>query len=191
MIIASGPSLTRADVARVEESGYDMMGINNAYMMTDKLKYHYGCDTKWWRHHWDSLKPGPARYSLKAKDDDEGVPGVMQMRKGRRDGLSLDWPILRHGGNSGYQAINLAVLLGYRQIILLGYDMQETNGRAHWHPDHKFPQSTNPATPTFKRWRKDYKTLAAECKKEGIEVLNATRQTALECFPLVRLEDMI
>lgn len=188
IIIASGPSLTKADVKLCESSGHPLMGINNAYMITDKLKYHYACDTKWWKRHFKKLYPGPIRYSLKANDKDEGVAGVTQMKRGERHGLSHKWPAINHGSNSGYQAINLAYLLGYKQIILLGYDMQETNGVVHWHGLHK--EGNNPDEKRFQKWRQFFPALAKELKESGVEVLNATRQTALECFDRIDLEDV-
>lgn len=167
------------------------MGINNAYQISDKLSIHYACDTKWWRAHWDYLYPGPDRYSLKAKDDDEGIKGVTQMEKGERLGLSDEWPVLCWGGNSGYQAINLAYLLGYKYMILLGYDLRLNGKSAHWHQDHNFPGSTNPVTATFEGWMRDFRHLADEIKHKGIEVLNATRDTNLACFSQVRLENAL
>ncbi len=189
--IASGPSLTRADVALCEQAGLPLLGINNAYQITNKLTYHYACDTKFWRAHWDHLHPGPARFSLKGNNKDQGYPGVKQMQRGQREQLSHKWPILGTGGNSGFQAINLAYLLGYKTIILLGYDMQERNGQAHWHPDHSFKGSTNPAQGTFRNWIRIYNKVAPELASVGVNVLNATRQTALECFQKVTLEDVL
>lgn len=190
VIIASGPSITRADVSLVEASGHDLLGINNAYQITDKLKIHYGCDTKWWRAHWDYLYPGPSRYSLKAEDNDEGVEGVTQMGKGERQGLSEEWPVLCWGGNSGYQAINLAYLLGYKYMVLLGYDMKVNGKSAHWHKDHNFPMCANPVSGTFPRWISDFGHLAKELKNRGVSIINASRDTNLFCFPCVTLEEI-
>lgn len=201
IIIASGPSLTRADVALVEESGLDMMGINNTYQLTDKLRYHYACDTKWWRWAYTEAPKPPQqhteKYSLNNKDrpenrgEDEGWPGVYQMGMGNRQGLSHKWPILSWGGNSGYQAINLAYLLGYKRIVLLGYDLSEQKGRSHWHPDHSFRGSTNPDNGTFAMWMRDFQTLANAIEKTDATVINATRRTALRFFPQQELESVL
>ncbi|HCZ48509.1 MAG TPA: hypothetical protein DCZ11_05850, partial [Gammaproteobacteria bacterium] len=47
-------------------------------------------------------------------------------------GLSASPLRIHQGGNSGYQALNLAVLLGAERVILLGYDMHG----GHWHGRH-------------------------------------------------------
>lgn len=191
VIIAGGPSLTREDVEMVENADVDIIGINNAYQITDKLDIHYGCDTKWWRVHYPHTYPCP-KYSLKESERDKGIDGVQQMERGDRSGLSRKWPVICTGGNSGYQAVNLAYLLGFKRIILLGYDMQYTNKKTHWHPDHQGSGMTNPANNTvFQNWRREFKTIGKELKKEGVEVINATRQTALDVFPRAQLEDVL
>ena len=55
VIIASGNSLTSEDVARVEDAGIEIMGINNAYQICD-LAYLYACDADWWRWWSDDAK---------------------------------------------------------------------------------------------------------------------------------------
>ena len=194
VIIAGGPSLTREDVAKVEQADVDIIGINNAYQICSRMEIHYACDTKWWRAHWDKIPDGPARYSLKdgrKNKQDSGVPGVIQLRMGNRRGLSDEWPFVCWGGNGGYQAINLAYLLGYKKVVLLGYDMSEQNKKAHWHSDHNFPGSTNPCKSTFTMWRKDFEPLASALQKKGIEVVNVTRRTLLSAFPQATLEEIL
>src|SRR6056297_1835559 len=146
VIIASGPSLTRDDCARVEGARVSIIGISNAYQICNGLDYLYSCDRDWWARHHKDVPGGVEKYSLQGTLFDD----VRQMTNGGTDGLSLDWPMLKTGGNSGYQAINLAVLLGYRRLILLGYDMQLTGGHTHWHGPHR--GMNNPRADTLSRW---------------------------------------
>jgi len=184
VIIASGPSLTRDDCVRVQGAGHRIMGINNAYQICDDLDYLYGCDRDWWQKHEGVQDFKCKKFSL----EPSGFEDVTAMENDGFDGLSFEWPKLRTGGNSGYQAINLAVLLGYRRIILLGYDMQQTNGKNHWHGDHV--GMNNPGPDNFKRWIGAYDSLAVLVRGLGIDVMNATRETALTCFKKVALEDV-
>jgi len=183
VIIASGNSLTRADVARVEDAGIEIMGINNAYQICD-LAYLYACDADWWKWHYNHIPSYIIKYSLEKTE----YTDVMQMEKDGIEGLSKKWPKLKTGQNGGYQAINLAYLMGYKRIILLGYDMQLTKGKSHWHKDHP---GNNPKEKQFKDWIGNYNGLALLLKKEGVEVINCTRSTALECFKLAKLEDVL
>lgn len=86
--------------------------------------------------------------------------------------------------SSGHGAAALADLWGAREIILLGYDMQRTEGRNHWHADHKTSENcTLVAT-----WPKLFERISGLFHAK---VINATRQTAVTCFPRVRLEDAL
>jgi hypothetical protein len=96
--------------------------------------------------------------------------------------------IIHTGGNSGYQAINLVFLLGAKKIILLGFDMQRTNGKSHCHGDH--PGTLNRSS-NYKLWVKNFLQLARDLSAEGVEVTNATRETALNCFERRTLEEAL
>lgn len=84
--------------------------------------------------------------------------------------------------NSGAGSIALAAHMGAKRVVLLGYDCQHTGGKAHWHGDH--PSHLGNASATD-QWIESFGQLAARLK---CEVLNATRETALTCWPRVDLE---
>jgi uncharacterized Rossmann fold enzyme len=89
--------------------------------------------------------------------------------------------------NSGYAAVNLAVHLGAKRILLLGYDMQlGPNKQEHWHKDHR--NKSQSAYPIF---RKRMAAMVEPLGKAGIDVVNVTRRTALETFPLMALEEAL
>lgn len=95
---------------------------------------------------------------------------------------------INHGMNSGYQAIGLAYQFGAERIILIGYDMQHTGGQRHWHGDH--PDGLTNAT-GVQKWATRFPALAKGLQIEGVEVINASRETALTCFPRANLEDVL
>lgn len=179
-IIAGGPSLIREDVERFERATLPLMGTNNAYQITDKLTYLYACDTRWWDKHYHNTYPCKKYSLLKTK-----YPDVQQMKDDGVEGLSLEWPKLKNGKNSGYQAINLAVLLGYKYIVLLGYDMQLTGDKIHWHGRHE--GLGNPTKKNLQEWCNHYNNLAVILKRLNIKVFNFSRETALTCFPRFKL----
>ena len=49
------------------------------------------------------------------------------------DGFSFKWNNFRNGGNSGYCAIQLAILLGFKRIHLVGMDLCKQDGKTHHH----------------------------------------------------------
>lgn len=95
---------------------------------------------------------------------------------------------IRRGLNSGYQALGAAVLWGARRVVLLGYDFQRTGGRAHWHPDHPANMGNLGTLPD---WIAEMGVLARDLDGQGVEVLNATRETALRCFPRIDLSEAL
>ena len=104
-------------------------------------------------------------------------------------GLSSDPTLLHTGGNSGYQAVNLAVLLGAKRILLLGYDMKHgPNGEKHWHEDHS---ANNPPPAQLADWVKIYATMLPDLEKAGVVVVNCTPESALDCFPKAKLEEVL
>lgn len=94
-------------------------------------------------------------------------------------GLSRNSTYIHQGKNSGYQAINLAYHWGAKRIILLGYDFMKSGGMSHWHGDHPRPMGNGG---NFPDWIAEMRLLARELDKEGIEVINCSRKTALKCF---------
>lgn len=108
----------------------------------------------------------------------------------RCGGLSLEPHTIHCGLNSGYQAIGLAFLFGARFITLLGYDMAHTGGRTHWHGDHP-GKLNNAGGSRFPHWRSEMAPLATELERQGVRVINASRRTALKCFPRRPLEEAL
>ncbi len=102
--------------------------------------------------------------------------------------IGLGHDVIHTGGNSGHQAINLAYLMGAKKIILLGFDMQRTGGRTHFHGDHE--GMSNPDDAIFREWVKNFEVMAKDFQEVGVEVLNASRETALTCFPRISISDI-
>lgn len=88
-------------------------------------------------------------------------------------------------GNSGIGSIALAIYGGASKIILLGYDCQTTDGKSHWHGDH--PKGLANAV-GINNWPKKFAEFALTT---NIQILNASRATALDCFERINLEDVL
>lgn len=90
---------------------------------------------------------------------------------------------VRSYANSGAGAISAAVHAGAKRVILLGYDCQKTGGKSHWHGDH--PKHLGNAG-RIDSWHDAFLKLKNDFK--DVEIVNATRETALECFNKIDLE---
>ncbi|MCI2243294.1 hypothetical protein L3067_01545 [Xanthomonas sp. PPL568] len=89
-------------------------------------------------------------------------------------------------GNSGAGAVALAARWGAAKIVLLGYDCKKSGGKVHWHEDHPRGLGNAAALPG---WPSDFKRLLPMLS--GIHVVNATRETALDMFPRMTLEEVL
>lgn len=148
----------------------------------------YACDAPWWKYNADDVRKA-SRAELWTQDEGGAkAHGLQLIRAWSRPGLSKEPDTIHHGANSGYQAVGLAYTWGAARVILLGYDCQFTGGKRHWFGDHR--RGLNNAT-GLACWPKNFEALAADCREVGLEVINATRETALKCFPRMSLEDAL
>ena len=147
----------------------------------------YACDGEWWDKY---IQDVLLRFKGESWTQDIPVAskyGLNRIEGERSEGLGKDK--IHYGANSGYQAINLAYLFGAKKIILLGFDMKRGNdNKSHWHGEH--PGPLNNSMP-IKTWVKNFWKLAEDLRNEKVEVINATRDTALECFNKVNLGEAL
>lgn len=188
--MASGPSLTAEDVEAVRAwraaGAGRYVGVTNttfrSALWADLL---YAADKKWWDAYHTEVR---ATFTGELWTQDDAARkhyGIRHVQCEQRFGLSRIAGVVHNGGNSGHQLVGLLANQGVRKIILLGYDMQLTNGAAHHHGDHPKPLRQNTA---FDTWRRNFRELALDAKTAGIELLNATRITALPWVPRIALE---
>lgn len=103
-------------------------------------------------------------------------------------GISLQPGLIHTGGNSGFQALNLAVLLGAKTLILLGYDMQLQSGKRHFFGNHPGKMNKNS---NYQAFMNHFCEAAPQLKRLGVQVINCTPGSALECFEKRSLGDVL
>lgn len=148
----------------------------------------YGADHKFWQVYIrDALKV----FRGELWTCSEGATrefGLYWIRCGKLAGLHPDPDTVNSGGNSGFQAISLAHKFGAARIILLGFDMQRTGGKTHHHGNHRGGLRNGAG---FVSWIRQMGPLAADLKRARVEVWNASRSTALNCFPKKSVEEVL
>lgn len=86
--------------------------------------------------------------------------------------------------NSGAGALLMAAYYGAKVIIMLGYDCSVgKDGAKHWHADHPKVLGNAGMLP---KWPAQFGQVAAQLNGK-VRVVNASRQTALECFERLSL----
>lgn len=186
--LGSGPSLRQSDIDACR--GMVTIAINDTVFKAPWADHCFAWDFRWWdRHHglpwFHGRKAAMVPFSARSR---ARYPDIRVYRNGGDTGLDLDPDTLRSGGHSGYAAINYAVHLGGTDIILLGYDLRQgQNGQHHHHAPHAWDDPH----PDYARCLRLFETITPPLVARGIHVYNASRVSAVETFPHVRLADVL
>jgi len=93
------------------------------------------------------------------------------------------------GGNSGMQAVNLALGFRARRLALVGFDMRVDLG-LHWHGRHG-GGLLNPNARATARWRERLDRQAPRLAAAGIEIINCSPVSALTAYPVMGLAEAL
>lgn len=167
-----------------------MIAINDSWKLFPAADVLYGCDGDWWKAH-----KGVSEFKrLKLTHDATACvsyPDLNQIVVARRqDRILLDEPcVVGDGGNSGFQALNLAVQFGAIKIILVGFDMRVDRG-IHWHGKHENGLN-NPSDYNLPKWRKTIDGAAQGLREIGVKVINTSPVSALTAYPVMNLREAL
>lgn len=182
-VIGGGSSLKDMDLSILNNQ--HVIVVNNAYQLVPWADFLFFMDREWLTQHSERLKEFHGIILTILTDYEkysQGLRGVKLLKRGQRDGFSTSSMVVNHGGNSGFCAVNLADLLGAGRIILVGFDMKVVNGQHNYHTEH-YREISNDIYET--EYIKPFSTL------RGIEILNATPNSAIKCFEFIKLEDTL
>jgi hypothetical protein len=152
----------------------------------------YGCEPRWWDVHKDCNGFEGEKWSTHDKKntcndkiEHSEKYGINLVKGAPGPGFSRDPSVISYGDNSGFQAINLAILFASPYIVLVGFDMSYKD-KGHFFGDH--PEGLFRQTEYEKFIRHFDK--AAELL-EGVTIINATPGSAMHSFPMMSLEEAI
>ncbi len=163
------------------------MVINNTWELAPWADVLYAGARQWWMRYGSQVR-GWAGVKYTGDVRAAGQYGCRFVRRVPGEGLCTKINAVHPGGNSGYQAVNLAWHLGAKQIVLLGFDMHRRNG-AHWHGEHVHMLSAPQAH--IQQWVKLFRPLAKDLKERGVSLINATPSSDLDCIDSLPLDQAI
>jgi uncharacterized Rossmann fold enzyme len=184
-IIGGGPSLKTFDWKLLHDKL--TIGINAAYILGSKICsiVIFG-DMEFYSNHKKGLQQygGPVFTNV---DELYNCPDpwLYTMRR-QPDGLSnngsLGW-----NWNTGASAINLALLLGAKRVILLGYDMAPNGKKFNWH-EYSNPHNSDEL---YERFKEAFQDVVRDWKIKFAdrEIINVTDKSELQGFPKVGLRE--
>lgn len=178
--IASGPSLTAQDCEAAQAAGHPAIVTNSSFRAAPWADILFGHDSRWWKAHLAEVKAsGFAGRLLTASP----VGGNLGLETTHHSAWLRSYP------NSGAAAIGIAIAAGALRVVLLGFDCGfGPGGKRHWHADHPAGMSN---CISIAAWPRHFKLVAQDAEKAGVEVLNASRATALRCFARVDLAEAL
>lgn len=186
---APGPSLDANVAATVRATGWPVLVCQDAWRLMPWADKLYGCDARWWNVYngvpdfkgekWSTHDPHKSANDKSAEAEKYGIKLV----KGAPGStFSTDPGMIHYGSNSGFQSINLAILLGSPYIVLVGFNMSHKGGKSHFFGNHSPPLYNNQ---NYENFLREFDIAA---KKTDATIINATPDTALTSFPQMSLE---
>jgi len=184
-LIGGGPSLKNFEWNSLH--GKKTIAINKAitfYPNADAVYWTDGRVYTWFEKEINKFKG--LKYTIRAN---KYPSDVTILKRGKKFGLETNKDILSHGNNSGYAAINLAIHLGAKRIVLLGYDMGSSGASTHFHDGY-------PVNATSHKIYKDqflpgFEILKEEIKGKGIQIFNACLTSNLDTFKKISIEEAL
>lgn len=148
-----------------------VIAVNSSYTLAPWADIIFAMDRSFWLKKWPDLPK--TRFISTAQMD---IPGVQAI------------PCF-NPGNSGAGAISLAAHLKASKIILLGYDCKYgEGGKRHFFGDHPPGMAGNAGS--IHKWPEHFRQVARRLAGK-CDIINATRETALDMWPLAKLEDVL
>lgn len=201
--IASGPSLTHQQVNMCKKKGVKVIAINDSYKLAPWADILYACDNKWWEWHnyvsefkgrkitheqldrWEKIKEGEILSDMPNPSLEIMVSDGKSVYDDRPLGHSQS--LIKHGGNSGFQAICMALLMGASRVVLLGYDMKPKNGVSHWFGEHPNGKQSDSR---YVEWLKEFPDLKKFADSRNQQIINCTPDTNLKCFKMMDINSL-
>lgn len=174
-----------------------VIAVNNAYQLGEWIDALFFGDSAWYLIHrfeiakYKGIKVTCSdRFIKKPEKNADGIKFLQKDRKHRK-GISGKNNAISWSRNSGGAAINLAVRFGAKKIILLGFDVKsDIKGVSHWHGSHQRKGEKKIKQP-YARHLKCFPPIAEDADRMGIEIINASPDSAIECFRKSTVKELL
>lgn len=155
------------------------------------------CDKVWWERDKKKIQAlwrGSYIITTSASSTD---PILRHIKNTGQRGFEKNPGGVKHGSNSGYQSIQIAAHFGAKRIVLLGFDMKTDGNKTHVHggyaargiADHIYAGKQQHTLQT--NMLPKFVDLVKPLEERGIEVLNASPDSALTCWPRITLDQAV
>jgi hypothetical protein len=188
-IIGGGPSLKTQNLEKLKNER--TIGINAAFKYYPWIDVLYFGDCGFYDLMWKEILLFGGLKITSCGRANKTWSNIYRVSRGKLKGIEvgrrnkISW-----NRNSGGSAINVAYWLGSRKIVLLGFDMRKNEkGEKNFHNEYlaKENQGYNP----FKIYLECFEKIQEDAKILGVEILNATPNSAIKEFPMIDLDEFL
>jgi hypothetical protein len=164
-ILATGPSLPGL-LAELPPA-IPRIAVNHAFRLAPDAIALVGADQAWWSNTPEAESFAGRKFST------HKIPGIER--------VPMKWPVA-NGLSSGGLAIIVARMLGYRRLLLLGFD----GHGSHFHGEYP-PPLKNPGEAQFRLHEQQFKRL----RFDDTEIINCTPGSRYTAFPRMSLSEAL
>jgi hypothetical protein len=184
-IIGGGNSLKGFDFSRLKDK--KVIATNAAYRYVDnKDAILFWMDESWADEQGSDLENHPSKFRFTSStlarrsvlEDSEAFHGARYLYHSGEMGYDPNVDNVK-GNNSGTQAVNFAINLQPRKIILLGFDMGASGTPTHFHKHHRNP---TPISVYPELFIPSINALAKESEYRKVPIINCSPVSKLTCF---------
>lgn len=178
--------------------GKHVIGINSAFLIGNWIDIVFFGDRGWFFNNRKELADFPGIKVTchgtlnKTEYHKEKIKFVGKDRNHSK-GITPRHNMVSWNMNSGAAAISLAVHLGVKRIILLGFDMSlDEEMRQHWHSLYGTAGArADPVRLPFHRHLRGFPVIEKDAKKMGVKIINASPRSAIMCFDKRSVKDIL
>lgn len=190
-ILGGSPCLLDEDLELIHDER--IIGVNNSYELGDWVDICWFGDERWleWNREKLSEFKGLKMCCVESLAKDLERKEIKALHRGKPQGIERRSDHVSWNNNSGFSAINLAVHLGVKTIILLGFAMKVGKDKEHnWH-NHHLIKGHDPI-PYFK-FLDSLPVIKKDAKELGITIINSTMDSDIEerFIPRMPLEEVV
>jgi hypothetical protein len=186
IIVGTGPSLKSLNLHRLRGLGWIMACKESMYDLpfADAI---FGLDIPWMRTRHDYLRERAKTCEVYLSAPDQrlhlfqNIPGAIYLKRLRSSNtFTLDPGAIECGGNSGFGAVNLALIKRAKHIVLFGFDYSA----GHYNQERYDEREAWGAASMnyFPRWAKNFDETEAQLRRLKVTVWNASPNSNITVY---------
>jgi hypothetical protein len=165
-----------------------VIGVNDSFKLGDWIDICFYGDTRWFDWNVDAI----TKFSglVICCHPQNKVDWIKTVDRENGFGINRNPKLVNWNKSSGGAAINLAVHLGAKNIVLIGFDMfMEADGEDNWHKEHKILNKVKSSP--YERMRKAFAEIKHDTDSIGIRIINTSLTSRIEDFEKMPLEEAV